>query len=1351
MGLNPYFNESHSNLDYHEVQARIDNNSNVYERCTAHWYALANARSIGKPNTYAAQAEIFKTSRPGQLYLPSYVDPLAHKWTNTHYTNQAIVGSDNVEGTVLNYENWHQGVGLNSIADERYIASMRGVQQSARIQNLNALQLGERVPDMRRVQNVRTGAAIISTVQKLRRELEDPNYLPEDGQKPTPQQEENIETFNNTVGMVAQAYAGFSYGDIRDAEAVQSEVNNFLKINQRSKKNLRSVGSSLNSLLQIVKSRPIGALPLNPALRPIDDGSTFSKTGNVQAPGPNVSDAAAPVETAAAPAPAAPVETAAAPAPAAPVDAAAAPAPAAPVDAAAPSAAPSEEPTTATPPLPPSPVAAKPERQRGDILHLSPDEIQHLPVTEFDATINELRAMDASQFESFCIRYDQLKSENTLPRKFLVDNYYKPFFLLRAKRKNERDRNYFFPGADYYGETWMGRADEPIVKRSEQRHRLNGGMPPRRKSQLQLTVHPAPAQDVPGAPGTDVPAPGPAPTPAPTRQPATTDANVQAIADAVSRAHVEMSKASIAAFAEATRATIEERLKRASRQPRITAEQRPQPSSVLSGVASALKTVAKGSAAVGAVGLGALALSGLGQAGTIAAAGANPLGGPNANDYSITEGIMTPLAGLAERALGPTGATIVTATGSILGPWVNAAARQRMGLYTLNQVAQFATGDKRAANAGGLGAIYLAVQNFFTNRLKWDAEANRSRTEQQVIDEAKGEALNEQLPAIKNAVKKMEVNDVRKRYGLPALVDTATQLTPPGAPANLIPQPEGPSVPIPTSEPIQILKKAVDLAKEFMTHRVPDSGPEAEPVSSGTQRPMPNPRPMPRVPTGGSGMRYERGDFTDAERLAQKRIKMSAEELADELQSDEEAMDGEGGVQDSTIDVLSSMKGGMLSHRIPEGAGGVLPDLTRSKADLPPQAIDVMAEVYVNFVYQALDYETMGHPYDPVQLANSEWNNWVNEQVSSSNPDRLVVGVQDAAHPNVPPKNVLNTPETLDFPVEGSLEGGMHIWERNKLAFQAYQAKKVAEEAMQAAKRAEEASIAAAIQAAKSNEEVSLAGTRNTVPRTAKEKALAASIAAAIAANPPSAFPNPVSALHGGQPLEGIHPLEGGALYRGPLEGGSSLHGGGQLFAADAEVGKKYTFKQRPGPYRIGTQTFVAEVESKAPSPHGSEIRLQVREESGMGRSIDDHDWFIKDDVRQHEKHAAEALGRLHTGIPASAIGNIAEFLGHKDAIGELVRSEAADKGRPGDIPSVLRPRDETGVAPETHKRSLEEAAEPSSKRQKQGGEKPKRKVSEWSQLVAAVYRELKEKDPNVTIAMAAKEASSRRKAKSAT
>jgi hypothetical protein len=1331
MGLNPYFNESHSNLNYHEVQARIDNNSNVYERCTAHWYALANARSIGKPNTYAAQAEIFKTSHPGQLHLPSYVDPLAHKWTNTHYTNQAIVGSDNVEGTVLNYENWHQGVGLNSIADERYIASMRGVQQSARIENLKALQLGERVPDMRRVQNVRTGAAIISTVQKLRRELEDPNYLPEDGQKPTPQQEENIETFNNTVGMVAQAYAGFSYGDIRDAEAVQSEVNNFLRINQRSKKNLRSVGSSLNSLLQIVKSRPIGALPLDPSMRPIDDGSTLSKTGNVQAPGPGVPEAAAPAAGPGVPEAAAPAESTAAPAPVAPVDAALS---AAPSDAAVAQ----PETTTATPPLPPSPVAAKPERQLGDILHLSPDEIQHLPVAEFDATINELKAMDASQFESFCIRYDELKSENALARKLLLDNFYKPFFLLRAKRKNERDRNYFFPGADYYGETWMGRADEPIVKRIEQRHRLNGGMPPRRKSQLQLTVHPAPATDVPGAPGTIVAAPAAAPS-AP-RQPVMTDANVQAIADAVSRAHVKMSKSSIQAFAEATKATIEARLKQASRQPRTTVEQRPQPPTVLSGMASALKTAAKGSAmAVGAAGLGALALSGLGQVGTIAAAGANPLGGPNANDYSITEGIMTPLAGLAEKALGPTGATIVTAAGSVLGPWVNAAARQRMGIYTLNQVATFATGDKRAANAGGLGAIYIAVQNFFTNRLKWDAEANRSRTEQEVIDEAKGEALNGLLPEIKDVVKKIEVNTIRKRYGLPTLVDTATQLTPPpGAPANPIPQPEGPSVPMPTSEGIAPIKAAVNFAKDFMSHRVSESAPEPEPTSTGaTQRPMPNPRPMP-PPTGGSGMRYERGDFTDAERLAQKRIKMSAEELAEELQSDEEAMDGEGGVQDSTIDVLSSMKGGMLSHRIPEGTGGVLPDLTQSNADLPPQAIDVMANVYVNFVYQALDYETMGQPYDPVQLANSEWNNWVNEQVSSSNPDRLVVGVKDAAHPNVPPKNVLNVPETLDFPVEGSLEGGMKIWERNKLAFQAYQARKVAEEAIQAAKRAEEASMA---------------GTRNTVPRTAEEKALAASIAAAIAANPPGAFPNPVSAFglgfRGGQPLEGIHPLEGGALYRGPLQ--STLHGGGQIFAADTEVGKKYTFKQRPSPYRSGTQTFVAEVESKAPSPHGSQIRLQVNEDSGMGRSIEDDDYFIMDDVRQHEKHAAEALGRLHTGIPASAIGNIAEFLGHKDAIGELVRSEAADKGRPGDIPSVLRPREETGVAPGSHKRPLDEAAEPSSKRQKQGGEKPKRKVSEWSQLVAAVYKELKEKDPNVTIAMAAKEASSRRKAKSAT
>jgi len=99
-------------------------------------------------------------------------------------------------------------------------------------------------------------------------------------------------------------------------------------------------------------------------------------------------------------------------------------------------------------------------------------------------------------------------------------------------------------------------------------------------------------------------------------------------------------------------------------------------------------------------------------------------------------------------------------------------------------------------------------------------------------------------------------------------------------------------------------------------------------------------------------------------------------------------------------------------------------------------------------------------------------------------------------------------------------------------------------------------------------------------------------------------------------------------------------------------------------------------------------------------------------------------IGRKYNAVEVANLGKVAEFLGLPGAEKRFVQEDVADKGLPGQQPSLFRKRD-GGAATE----------------------KPKRKVSEWSKLVAEVYKELKAKDPNVTIAMAAKEASKRRKA----
>jgi hypothetical protein len=1166
MGLNPYFNESHSNLDYHEVQARIDNNSNVYERCTAHWYALANARSIGKPHTYAAQAEIFKTSMPGQLHLPKYVDPLANKWTNTHYTNQAIVGSDNVEGMTLNYENWHQGVGLNSIADEQYMASIRGVQHAARIDNLKELKLGDRVPDMRRLQNVRAGAAIINKVQDLRRKLEDPNFLPDDGMEPTPEQKDNIETFNEEVGMVAQAYASFSYGSLEDGAAVQNEINNFLKMDRKRKKNLIPVGSALNNLLQVVRSRRIMPLPSDPRFDSTDE--SLSKVGNVQAPQPGEQAAAAAAAAAAAPAP----EVAASTAPA-PEAASTAPAPE----------------VAASPPVPePTPDASAPASEpvassnvepmeHGDILHLSGTEISELPVQRFDAKIGEIRAMDSEQLKGFNKRYDELKQSGALPRKFLLDDFYTPYFNYRLRRAREESQGKFFPGADYHGEGWFSFLDNPILRRDDQYHRyasLQGGVRTRRGSVARPAAAPAPTPAVPPTPAA---APDGQPAATPAAQPgdlqmvaapsvtAVGDPTVTALTKALIAANTNLSQTAIQALAMATKATIERRNSKAEKKVPVVAAQRPQPPGAKSSALSTIQSIGKG---IVQVGLGGLAMQGLSSMGSMIAAG----GAPSANDYSISEGILKPTVGLTEALVGPRSATLVGLAGSVLGPAASHLSRATFGLWSSQRVLTFITGTGFPDTASFLGKVIGGFANTIKETGQSFFDTRRNITEQGAINKGKAAALEKFLPRIQNVSQELEEAELAKRYATPTLVPI--EKSPPSPP---MPTPEGTSVPYPTPkvyEPPSIEPTPTVDRRPSQPSYVPG-------------KPQPNFAPKPSVPTGGSGMRYMRGDLTDAERKAQKRIRGCGERAAEELQSDEENMDGEDGVQESRMEIVSSMnKGGKFSHRIPEGSGAQMPVLYGGSVDFSDRDVEVCSDMIVDGLFLMIDNEEAGYPSNPTEIADTILSNFMNTQVAYSNPDRLVVGVTDSSNTGVPDKDVLNKPEPTDFPANPS-----------QLEAQ----------------------------------------------------------------------------LSGGQPIEGVHPLEGGALYRGPLEGGN-------FFKDLVDKG-------------VAAVSSVASAAAKDPS--------KALDVLSLGNKL---------------YNASDDQLKLPT---VNEIANIGKKPSSKRSLSDLHGGESGPAA---------------------------DGTEPTAKRQREG-EKPKRKVSEWSKLVAAVYKELKEKDPNVTIAMAAKEASKRRKA----
>jgi hypothetical protein len=193
--------------------------------------------------------------------------------------------------------------------------------------------------------------------------------------------------------------------------------------------------------------------------------------------------------------------------------------------------------------------------------------------------------------------------------------------------------------------------------------------------------------------------------------------------------------------------------------------------------------------------------------------------------------------------------------------------------------------------------------------------------------------------------------------------------------------------------------------------------------------------------------------------------------------------------------------------------------------------------------------------------------------------------------------------------------------------------------------------------------------------------------------------------------------------------------------------------------------------------------------------------WMAKSFPLNQNLLAIEQMGRQKSGIPAEVMGKIAELSGHPGEERRMHMEEVADRGRPGDVPSRLRRRAEVEPEPEVQEAAAaagpnpgppEAPAEPDAKRRRtEGGNlfkdlvdktvatvksdprsalqtlfsgydaaakaynakggKAKRGPNPWTILIQTVYKELKEKDPNVTLAMAVKEASRRKNMKSAT
>ena len=1003
MGLNPYFNESRSNLDYHEVVERVENNINVYERSTAHWYAIANARSLGKPLTFAAKSTIFQTSRPGQLHLPAYVDPEANKWTNVHHTNEAIVGTDNVEGAKLNYEDWHQGQGLVSSTDEAFLSQIRGVQHDARIKRLTELKSGDKIPDVRNYTNSKNAAAIVKKLHELKTKIEDPTYLPKADEKPTELQKENIEVFKEECREIERAFAGFNPDDAAETYAVRSAAASFLRVDSRKNANAAVVQSSLEELWNVIRRTP-GLRAFGPADYSIQtDASVSASTntltrGTVQptpAPEPEpikpteettkLAEAlAAPPVPVPSPAPApvpAPAPTPApAPAPvAAPVPAPPAPPAPAPVPAPAPkptpsAPAPAPNPIPSAAPAPAVPIAAppvatsvnklpprenqvfkgmQPGHKPGDILHFNAKDISKIPAELFHATIGELKAMDQNQLYSFMHRFEELARAGTLPAEMKTSKYVKDLKDLDEYRKENSSSGYVHPGGDYYAEntspvlnTLLGR--EPVLRRSNQRHRQNekrGGMPPGRRGSATALENAATNAEP-------------------------TEEELNTLTEAMVKAKLKLDAPARRKIALATAKAIKAQEAAAAAEPPSTVPQRAVSAASVAAKAKVPEEIAKRTSSAGllaAAGVGIGALTGM-----IAAGGA-----PDTADYTAASKIMTPLTKILAQGIGTVPAAAIGMTGQVALPYGMFYLRSISGWYSVMNVCKFLGGAGINYSNGliaGVFDVFASTREAVTKRY---GEMQKNVTIQRAIDAGEREAAEHMAPEIKEFSRAAAESDYRKRFNL--------------------------TVPTP-----------------FTSEAEPSAAPEAPNTT------MPNATAPPAAPTATpapsmGGKRYERGDFTDAERRAQKRIKRSCANMAEELESDSDGLEEEGGVPLNKTDVLFSMKHAGGQARIPEGDGEAMPILYGGVGpeDIPDDDAELLGTALSISFFTAMDYIERDTPFDPFQVGQDSYDLATRIALEGSSQDRIIIPEVGAANPGPTENEYTNFPTTSeDAPAE---------------------------------------------------------------------------------------------------------------------------------------------------------------------------------------------------------------------------------------------------------------------------------------------------------------------------------------------
>ena len=269
-GLNPNFNDSYRALERNEVNSRIRNDTSVYERTAASYYAIANARNLGKPQVWSQNSVIFNRQPPSHVQLPSFLDE-ARKFRDSDMVNRAVMGkpTDN-EPSTLNLHGWHEARGLPTQQDEKFMMDIRAVNKEQRIADLQGMRgvAGNPASQQQQLERVATAnytKSILQTLKEFFFTLEGyengnaDGKLPAPGTEPTPEQSSDMVALNTTLAKasagLAQMRSKISFEEIRSLKKASDSIENpgFIASYSRDEDSRGGILNDLSPKLKSVK------------------------------------------------------------------------------------------------------------------------------------------------------------------------------------------------------------------------------------------------------------------------------------------------------------------------------------------------------------------------------------------------------------------------------------------------------------------------------------------------------------------------------------------------------------------------------------------------------------------------------------------------------------------------------------------------------------------------------------------------------------------------------------------------------------------------------------------------------------------------------------------------------------------------------------------------------------------------------------------------------------------------------------------------------------------------------------------------------------------------------------------